>query len=160
MGSSSTSQSSNPVSDIKPNLQDSPTDFFINRTNTAVGSNIGESLLGDSLGAGYMAKSSTNMGDSLTNSHQAFNLSGGSSITDGGAIMAMFNLAKDVVDKSSASSIIQALQGEKTGGGVSSGSEAVDGALQDAKDFILKNKTILIVGGLLIGYLIYKGVSK
>lgn len=163
MGSSSysTSSSLNPISDNKPTLSDSPTDIFQNRTSNINESTVGESLFGDSVGYGSIRRAISNSGPSLTDSNLSYNLSGGSSITDGGAVMAMFNIASKALDLNSPVSMLQAMNDAKSGAsGVSSGSEVVDDTLSWIKEFLTENKTLLIGGGLVLAYLIYKGVSK
>lgn len=163
MGSYSTSQSSNPLNDIKPTLSDSPTDFFINRTATNTGSNVAESLLGDTVARGNLAKSASTFGDSLTGSTQNITLGRDASITDGGAIMAMFSLASKVVEQNNLSNLVQTMQG----GGVNTATSAatpsaVGGTdiVAKIKDFYSEHKGAVIAGGLLLGFLVYKGFAK
>jgi hypothetical protein len=160
MSSSSKSTSSNPLSDIKPTLSDSPTDFFINRTANNVGSNVSESLLGDSVTRGNLAKST--FGDSLTGSSQNITLGKGATITDGGATMAMFNLASKVVEQNNLSNLVQTMQGGGVNTATSAGATSAAGGdiVAKIKDFYSEHKGAVIAGGLLLGFLVYKGFAK
>lgn len=162
MGSYSSSQSSNPVADNKPTLSDSPTDIFNNQVKTFTGSRVAESVYGDSASQN-LTKSSSMYGPSLTGSSQTYTLSGGSSITDGGATMAMFNLASEVVKQNSLSGLLQTMQG----GGLNTATSAANtvaaangDVIAKIKEFLSQHKGAVIAGGLLLGFLIYKGFAK
>lgn len=162
MGTSvSTSQSltSNPLSDIKPTLENSPTDYFVNESTSIQSGYLAKSVTGDANTNGTMQKATSLYGDSLTNSSLNYSLSGGSSIVDGGAIMAMFNLASRAIDMNSPVSILESLNQAKSGAAAQTG-DPVEDTMAKIKDFITENKTLFILGGLVVGYLIYKGVSK
>lgn len=162
MGASiSNSQPITAQSDLMPTLNDSTAANLITRSTNATASSLSESMYGDSLTGSNAYKSNSLYGDSLTNSSQNINLSGASSIVDGGAIMAMFNLASKAIDLNSPVSILESLNKERGGGTVGqAASEAVEDVASKIKDFVTENKTIFILGALVVGYLVYKGVSK
>lgn len=161
MGSSvSTSQSSNPLSDIKPTLENSPTDFFINRSNTNTGSNVAESLLGDVVTRGNNEKINSTFGPALNRSNLTMNLSGGSSITDGGAIMAMFNLASESIKANQGATSLLAGQQAAAVKQAEESNNDLSKMWEDVKSFLSENKSLMMLGGLFVGYLLYKGVTK
>jgi len=162
MGSYSTSISANPISDIKPTLSDSPTENFINKSVTASNSRITESLYGD-VAAQDLNKATSQFGAALNNSTQNITLSGGSSIVDGGAIMGMFNLASKAIEQNSLAGLLQTMQG----GGMNTAASAANtvaaangDVVAKIKEFFKDHKGAVIAGGLLLGFLVYKGVTK
>lgn len=167
LNKSAFSNSQTPTADLKPTI-DAPVENVQTKMQTLNASNLSESLYGDVAGTNSSVnKLASNLGDVMQNStvYKNQTVTGGGSIVDGGAIMAMFEITKKAIDNySGATNVMQAKQAEAVKAAAeqkqSEAAAASDDWLVKIKEFIKNNQAVIIAGGLLGGYLIMQGFKK